>query len=71
MAHTLSQPLITERQLSQLLSVSLAAVRRWRLEHRGPAFVKIERAVRYRPSDVEEYVARRTFDHIADSTQRG
>jgi hypothetical protein len=39
--------LIDERQAAQRLKVSVAALRRWRREKRGPPFTKIERCVRY------------------------
>ncbi len=39
--------LIDERQAAQRLKVSVAALRRWRREKRGPPFTRIERCVRY------------------------
>lgn len=51
---------IKEKQLAELLGVSPAAIRRWRLERRGPSFVRVEGAVRYRLNDVEAYLASRT-----------
>jgi hypothetical protein len=47
---------MTERQAAEVLGVSLSAMRRWRLQKRGPRFVKVESAVRYDPRDVEDYV---------------
>jgi hypothetical protein len=44
--------LMTEEQLAKQLSVSVALIRRWRLEKRGPLFVKVGVLVRYRPEDV-------------------
>jgi hypothetical protein len=48
--------LLTETDVAELLRVSLASVRRWRLEKRGPAFVKVGTCVRYRPEDLESWV---------------
>lgn len=48
--------LLTETDVSEQLKVSLASVRRWRLEKRGPAFVKVGACVRYRPEDLELWV---------------
>ena len=45
--------LITEEQVSKLLNVSVASLRRWRLERRGPAFIKVGSLVRYKPEDLE------------------
>lgn len=49
--------LLTEYELAQRLHVSLASLRRWRLERRGPRFIKVSALVRYRPEDVEEWLA--------------
>jgi predicted DNA-binding transcriptional regulator AlpA len=49
--------LLTETEISKQLSVSLAALRRWRLERRGPHFIKVGSLVRYRPEDVAEWLA--------------
>ena len=48
--------LMTEEQVAKQLSVSLASVRRWRLERRGPLFVKVGTLVRYRPEDIESWL---------------
>jgi hypothetical protein len=48
--------LMTEEQVAKQLSVSIASVRRWRLEKRGPLFVKVGTLVRYRPEDIESWL---------------
>ena len=48
--------LMTEQQVAQQLHVSLASLRRWRLERRGPRFIKVSSLVRYRPEDLEEWL---------------
>jgi hypothetical protein len=48
--------LLTEADVAERLQVSLASVRRWRLEKRGPIFVKVGSLVRYRPDDLESWV---------------
>lgn len=48
--------LLTESELAKYLSVSVACVRRWRLERRGPRFRKLGALVRYRPEDVDEWI---------------
>src|ERR1035438_6170878 len=40
--------LVTESEVSRLLQVSLARLRKWRVEKRGPRFIKIGSLVRYR-----------------------
>ena len=49
--------LLTENEVAQRLNVSLASLRRWRLERRGPRFVKLGSLVRYQPQDVEAWLA--------------
>ncbi len=49
--------LITEEEVSKRLSVSLASLRRWRLLQKGPMFVKIGALVRYRPEDLDAWLA--------------
>jgi hypothetical protein len=49
--------LMTEEEVSKRLSVSLASLRRWRLLQKGPIFVKIGSLVRYRPEDLESWLA--------------
>lgn len=48
---------IREQAAAQLLGVSVATLRRWRHERRGPAFVRLGRCVGYRPSDLDSYLA--------------
>ena len=49
--------LLTEIELSKLLAVSVAALRRWRREGRGPRFIRPGgRLVRYRVQDVSSWL---------------
>jgi excisionase family DNA binding protein len=48
--------LLTEQELAKRLNVSLASVRRWRVNGRGPLFVKVGALVRYRPEDVDAWL---------------
>ena len=49
--------LMTETEVAKRLNVSLGSVRRWRLERRGPAFVKVGALVRYRPEDLHTWLS--------------
>jgi predicted DNA-binding transcriptional regulator AlpA len=49
--------LLTETDVSKRLQVSLEALRHWRANQRGPKFVKLGVLVRYRPSDLEEWIS--------------
>ena len=45
----------TEQQAAERLGVSRFTLRAWRQQGRGPAFLKLGRAVRYRPADLDAY----------------
>jgi predicted DNA-binding transcriptional regulator AlpA len=46
---------LTDVEVAAMLGVSRFTVRSWRLKGVGPRFLKMGRAVRYRPEDVREY----------------
>ena len=49
---------LTDIEVAARLGVSRFTVRSWRLKGVGPRFLKMGRAVRYRPEDVHEYEQR-------------
>ncbi len=51
---------LTEEEVSRLFKCTKAALRRMRREGRGPRFLHVGRLVRYRISDVEEFVMQNT-----------
>lgn len=48
--------LINEHDVARLTGMSVATVRRWRLFKRGPQYLKLGSAVRYKPSDVAAWL---------------
>ena len=46
---------LTDVEVAARLGVSRFTVRSWRLKGLGPRFMKMGRAVRYRPQDVDDY----------------
>jgi predicted DNA-binding transcriptional regulator AlpA len=56
---TLSDALLNEREVAALTTMSVASLRRWRLQgDAGPKFIKVGgSAVRYRLSDVEAWLS--------------
>lgn len=49
--------LLTEKQAAARLNLSHRSLQRWRVEGRGPAFVKIGgRAVRYIESVIDDFI---------------
>ena len=49
--------MLDERGTARLLAVSVAALRRWRRERRGPEFVHCGRCVRYDIRAIERYLS--------------
>jgi predicted DNA-binding transcriptional regulator AlpA len=54
-APTIGEPL-TEMDAASRLGLKVATLRAWRHQRRGPAFVRLGRAVRYLPSDLDEFL---------------
>lgn len=50
-----SRMTLTDVEVATRLGVSRFTLRAWRLKGHGPKFLKMGRAVRYRPEDVDEY----------------
>jgi len=48
--------------VAKMLDVSEATLRGWRRLGSGPPYIKVGRAVRYRPEDVERWVEERRKD---------
>ena len=50
-----SDPL-TEREAATRLGLKVATLRAWRHQGKGPAFLRLGRAIRYLLSDLDEFV---------------
>lgn len=48
--------LLRESEASTRLGLSVRTLQKWRIEGRGPRFVKLGNAVRYEPTEIEEFV---------------
>jgi predicted DNA-binding transcriptional regulator AlpA len=59
---------LTEREVSDLLGLSVATLRAWRHRGQGPRFLRLGRAVRYLPADLEDFVRASTVDARAEPT---
>jgi len=59
--------LLTPKQAAEFLGVPSGTLAQWRSERRGPPYIKLEdRLVRYRRSDLEEYLA----GHVVATSSR-
>lgn len=50
----------TEEQLAEALQVSVKTLQDWRYRGRGPAYIRVGGAVRYRASDVAAWLDEHT-----------
>ncbi len=57
---------LTEREVSDVLGLSVATLRAWRHRGQGPRFLRLGRAVRYLPADLEDFVRASAVDASAE-----
>lgn len=73
--HSPSDPIgrkpLTDVEVASRLGVSRFTVRAWRLKGHGPKFLKMGRAVRYRPEDVDEFERQALVETQAQSRHAG
>lgn len=55
----MTRKLLTERQVAELLEVSIRTLQAWRMQNDGPPYIKVGFAVRYDPADLEEWLQAR------------
>ena len=60
------ETLLTTQQAAWLLRVSRKTLERMRVEGRGPRFVKVGRAVRYRQSDLLTWITANTYGSTSE-----
>jgi predicted DNA-binding transcriptional regulator AlpA len=53
----LTRRLLDEKELAELLAVSVSTVRNWRYTLRGPPVTKVGRSVRYSRAECEDWLA--------------
>jgi predicted DNA-binding transcriptional regulator AlpA len=62
------QPLLTQRQCAEMLALSERTLERLRVTGAGPKFLRIRHSVRYRPADVEQWLASRIVRSTSEET---
>lgn len=53
---------LTTEELSEILKIPARTLRFWRKENRGPPWLKMGRSVKYRESEVSEWVNKQRRD---------
>lgn len=59
--------LLNEEQLATLWNISHRTLQKWRTTGGGPRFVKVGSLVRYRHTDIEDFIASNTLKHTSES----
>jgi len=54
---TVGNDMLTTAEAAQLLGLAKSTLNKWRVYGTGPTFIKLGRAVRYRRSDLDAYMA--------------
>lgn len=52
--------LLSTHQTAELFGISHRTLESWRISGQGPSFVKIGRLVKYKQSDLDEYLSNQT-----------
>jgi predicted DNA-binding transcriptional regulator AlpA len=65
------QPLLTQDEVAELLKLSVRTVERLRVSGTGPKFRRILRNIRYRPEDVQSWLASRIVSSTSEENGNG
>lgn len=65
-AHTLPDPLWTQRQTAEYLGKVERTLERWRRDGVGPRYLRVGRTIRYRRADVDAWLAGREYASQAE-----
>jgi excisionase family DNA binding protein len=49
---------VKEPEAAEHVGQSIPTLRKWRREGKGPAYLRIGRSIRYRPSDLDAFLTR-------------
>jgi len=62
---------LTEREVAEMLGLSVATLRAWRHRGKGPRFLRLGRSVRYLSSDLDAFVRASAVDTSSVSSSDG
>jgi len=66
----MDEQLLTQREASDILRIPVRTLEQWRHLSRGPAFVKVGHAVRYRVADLLAYIDQNTIRPVAGGGEK-
>jgi predicted DNA-binding transcriptional regulator AlpA len=62
-----TSPPLTEAEAADRLGLKVATLRAWRHQRKGPAFVRLGRAVRYLAIDIETFLSASRVGPMSDA----
>ena len=64
MAPQSSSAFQTESEAAEYLGISKKTLQRWRFDHKGPAYAKLNgKLIRYHQADLDEWMNQQTIPH--------
>jgi len=60
-------PPLTTPEAAEYLSVKPGTLEVWRCQGRGPRFVRLGRAIRYRPADLDNFIEKNLMAHTSEA----
>ena len=55
---------LSEQQAAEYLGISKKTLQRWRFDHKGPAYAKLNgKLIRYHKADLDEWMDQQTITH--------
>ena len=67
MAAVTGKDLLTTSEAAEILGVKTATLEQWRWNGKGARFVKLNRSVRYRRSDLDEFIEARIYGSTTEA----
>lgn len=65
-----TSPLLDGVQAARMLGLHRRTLENWRCRGEGPVFLRVGRAIRYRPSDVNAWLDGRRFQNTGGNSSR-
>ena len=60
------RPLLSSKQVSAILGVTVGTVAKWRIDGTGPKFIKVSKYVVYDPNDITDWLNARRVSSTRD-----
>ena len=61
----MQEPLLTPQEVAKALNMKTSSMATWRVKGIGPKFLKCGKSIRYRPEDVDSWLANQERNNTA------